>query len=298
MRIWLEVSDITLSIINYFFSACEDIVIRNLSIDNVVNVLQWSLENAEKYIQTHAFRLLEREFSKISVSNSLFDLEKEEMQFLTSSQFLQCTELELLDACVRWGEHALLKKLEDREPNIVADTCHSISRRGLKRADMDSEELQRILNPLTSNIRKEYALPPFDKSLNDAYSRGILEREPLQKDLISSETREINPDLHWLKPEPLSPGPRHYRPYHDVLIRISKAQTHQKPPLAEPFEPLKLEFRNFYPEILENSKFLLAQVEIRRIVEEFDIKRLPRRYHQNSALEMVSFGFCRLLGAF
>lgn len=46
---------------------------------------------------------------------------------------LQASEVELLEGVVRWGEHELLRRMEQREPNLVADTVHSVSRRGLTR---------------------------------------------------------------------------------------------------------------------------------------------------------------------
>lgn len=272
--------------------ACEDVVVKNLSCDNVVQILQWGRANNSKYISTHAFRFIEREFSRISTSGTLYELTSQEMSELTQSQFLQSTELELLNACCRWGEHALLKKLEDREPNLVADTCHSISRRGLKKAEKSGEELKEILKPLAENIRKDYALPPFHQDLTDAFNKGILEQSPLGQDLVvCASTSEINPDVHWLKPEENSTGPRYYKPYHTALLKHQAlkdpASVGKPPPELPLLSPVSLEFGNLYPGILDEQVYLEAKKRITERTETDDFKCLPRHYHRKMALEMI-----------
>ncbi|CAI2352667.1 unnamed protein product [Caenorhabditis sp. 36 PRJEB53466] len=270
--------------------ACEDVVVRHLTCDNVVHVLEWSRDNGSKYIATHAFRLLESQFSRIALSASLFELSAAEMRALTHSQFVQCTELELLDACIRWGEHALLKKLEEREPNVVADTCHSISRRGLKRAELGGDELREILKPLTDNIRKDYALPPFHQSLTEAYSRGILERAPLEHNLVvCKNTSEINPDVHWLRPDANSSGPRYYLPYHETLMKMmSRIDPDAFPEMSIISDESKLEFVNWYPEILSEEQFLRAKTAILEAVEKEDVRRFARAFHRNFAVQIIT----------
>ncbi|EGT44093.1 hypothetical protein CAEBREN_31364 [Caenorhabditis brenneri] len=271
--------------------ACEDVVVKNLSCDNVVQILQWGRSNNSKYISTHAFRFIEREFSRISTSGTLYELTSQEMSEFTQSQFLQSTELELLNACCRWGEHALLKKLEDREPNLVADTCHSISRRGLKKAEKSGEELKEILKPLAENIRKDYALPPFHQDLTDAFNKGILEQSPLGQDLVvCASTSEINPDVHWLKPEENSTGPRYYKPYHTALLKhrvLKDPSSGGKLPELPLTPPVSLEFANLYPGILDEDVYLEAKRRIIERTETNDFKCLPRHYHRKMALEMI-----------
>lgn len=274
--------------------ACEDVVVKNLSADNVVHILQWGRANNSKYIATHAFRFIEREFSRISTSSTLFELSSSEMTELTRSQFVQTTELELLGACCRWGEHALLKKLEEREPNLVADTCHSISRRGLKKAEKSGEELKEILKPLAENIRKDYALPPFHQDLTDAYNKGILEQSPLGQDLVvCASTSEINPDVHWLKPEQQSPGPRYYKPYHTSLLKHRNLKDpssfiEKSTPNSSSESRIPLEFTNVYPDVLEEKLYAEAKNRIIERTKGADFRSLPRDYHRKMALEMIT----------
>ncbi|UMM33380.1 hypothetical protein L5515_006883 [Caenorhabditis briggsae] len=281
--------------------ACEDVVIRNLSPDNVVQILQWGRTNNSKYISTHAFRFIEREFSRIATSSSsspnFLELSSQEMEELTKSQFCQCTELEMLNACCRWGEFALLRKLEEREPNLVADTCHSISRRGLKKSEKSGEELKEILKPLAENIRKDYALPPFHQDLTDAYNKGILEQSPMGQDLVvCASTSEINPDAHWLKPEQSSAGPRYYRSYHTTLIkhRTLKDPSWTPPTTSSESEDvfvapeIHLEFQNIYPDILEDSLFIEARNRIEKRAKLANLANFGRVFHRKMALEMIT----------
>ncbi|PIC24826.1 hypothetical protein B9Z55_017996 [Caenorhabditis nigoni] len=279
--------------------ACEDVVIRNLSPDNVVQILQWGRANNSRYISTHAFRFIEREFSKIATSSSsnFLELSSQEMEEFTKSQFCQCTELEMLNACCRWGEFALLRKLEEREPNLVADTCHSISRRGLKKSEKSGDELKEILKPLAENIRKDYALPPFHQDLTDAYNKGILEQSPMGQDLVvCASTSEINPDAHWLKPEQSSAGPRYYRPYHTALIKHrtlkdpswTPATSSGSPPEDVDAPEIHLEFQNIYPDILEDSLFLEAQNRIEKRAKLANLANFGRVFHRKMALEMIT----------
>lgn len=68
--------------------------------------------------------------------------------------------MEILNAIIRWGEHQLVRRIEEREPNILVGTTHSISRKGVKRTDLSDEELKEILSNLLPLIRVDYVLPP------------------------------------------------------------------------------------------------------------------------------------------
>jgi BTB/POZ domain-containing protein 7 len=74
---------------------------------------------------------------------------------------LQASELEILQAVIRWGEHQLVRRMEEREPNILSGTTHSITRKGVRRADLSDHELKEILSRLLPLVRIDYILPPF-----------------------------------------------------------------------------------------------------------------------------------------
>lgn len=91
---------------------------------------------------------------------------------------LEASELEILNAVVKWGEQALMRRLEEREPNLIATTTHSISRKGLRRSDLSDEELKEILAGLMPLVRTDYILPPFHQALLAATTRGLVSSPP------------------------------------------------------------------------------------------------------------------------
>lgn len=56
------------------------------------------------------------------------------------------------------------------EPNLLSGTAHSVNKRGVKRRDLDVEELKEILSPLLPFVRTEHILPPNSDVLADAVS--------------------------------------------------------------------------------------------------------------------------------
>lgn len=60
------------------------------------------------------------------------------------------------------------------EPNLLSGTAHSVNKRGVKRRDLDVEELKEILSPLLPFIRTEHILPPNSDVLADAVSTPCL----------------------------------------------------------------------------------------------------------------------------
>lgn len=69
--------------------------------------------------------------------------------------------MKILEAVIRWGEHELVRRMEEREPNLIANTIHSISRKGIRRSELNDEELKSILANLLPLVRIDYILPPF-----------------------------------------------------------------------------------------------------------------------------------------
>lgn len=56
------------------------------------------------------------------------------------------------------------------EPNLLSGTAHSVNKRGVKRRDLDVEELKEILSPVLPYIRMEHILPANSEVLADAVS--------------------------------------------------------------------------------------------------------------------------------
>lgn len=182
--------------------SCEDVMIAELSVDTVAGLWCWASEaGGSAYVRRQCVAFLRAEFSRVAASNLLFELEEGFLHECLSSDFVQASEVEILEALIRWGEHELVRRMEEREPNLVANTTHSISRKGVRRSDLNDQELKNILAVLLPLVRIDYILPPFHQSLNNAYKRGLLDRSP-NADLLGqkypdSRSPDVNPDAHW-----------------------------------------------------------------------------------------------------
>lgn len=118
------------------------------------------------------------------------------------SASLQASEQDVLKYVVKWGEHQLIRRMADRgdrnacththshtlyvlrsnlciisvmcvcvsEPNLLSGTAHSVNKRGVKRRDLDLEELKEILSPLLPCVRTEHILPTNSEVLSDTVS--------------------------------------------------------------------------------------------------------------------------------
>lgn len=94
---------------------CEDMIVDSLSIDTLVTVLKWSEQPyGSPWVRRQALHFLREEFSSIASSNVLYQLEMSHLMDALKSSFLQASELEVLQAVVKWGETKLLKKMEER----------------------------------------------------------------------------------------------------------------------------------------------------------------------------------------
>ncbi|KZS20813.1 BTB/POZ domain-containing protein 7 [Daphnia magna] len=158
---------------------CEDVIVDNLSLDNLPQVLRWSeLPHGSPWVRRQALQLLREEFSAIAQAPVLLELDKNHLVEALQSDFLQASELEVLQAVLRWGEHQLVRRMEDREPNIVSQTAHSVARKGVRRRDLNDVELRDILSELLPHVRVDHVLPPSHESLAQAIRRGLVSTPP------------------------------------------------------------------------------------------------------------------------
>ncbi|XP_041668131.1 BTB/POZ domain-containing protein 7 isoform X2 [Cheilinus undulatus] len=158
---------------------CEDIIVESLSLDSLVPILKWSSQPyGSKWVHRQAMHFLCEEFSQVVTSNVLYELSKEHLLSAIQSDYLQASEQDILKYVVKWGEQQLIKRMADREPNLLSGTAHSVNKRGVKRRDLDVEELKEILSPLLPFIRTEHILPPNSDVLSDALKRGLISTPP------------------------------------------------------------------------------------------------------------------------
>lgn len=160
---------------------CEDALVELLSPETLCGVLQWSEQpHGSPWVHRQALGFLAEEFSALAQTPLLLQLTKGQLATLLRSDFLQASELEILVAVLKWGEHQLLKRVEEREPNVVSQTAHSVARRGARgrRELLSDGELRELLSELLCHVRTAHVLPLSAEALLSAQRRGLLPRPP------------------------------------------------------------------------------------------------------------------------
>lgn len=95
--------------------SCEDMMIESLTIETLVPILKWSEQpHGSPWVKRQALTFLREEFSTIAASPVLMNLEQSHLVDVVKSDFLQSSELEVLQAVIKWGENRLIKRMEER----------------------------------------------------------------------------------------------------------------------------------------------------------------------------------------
>lgn len=95
--------------------ACEDLLVDSLSVYNLISILKWSEQpHGSDWVKRQALCFIREEFSLIISSPVLCQLEIEHLKEIISSDYLQASELEVLQAVIKWGEDKLIKRMEER----------------------------------------------------------------------------------------------------------------------------------------------------------------------------------------
>ena len=92
---------------HFLSQACEDMLMQLMSIDNVVQILSWSLNShGSAWVGRQAQQYLEEEFFNVALNHCevLAELNQETIVRLLKSDFTQASESEILQALIKWGE--------------------------------------------------------------------------------------------------------------------------------------------------------------------------------------------------
>ncbi|XP_041132331.1 BTB/POZ domain-containing protein 7-like isoform X2 [Polyodon spathula] len=164
---------------NMLAQGCEDIIVESISLDSLIVILRWSSQPyGSKWVYRQALHFLCEEFSQVMTSDVLYELNKDDLLTAIQSDYLQASEQDILKYVIKWGEHQLIKRMADREPNLLSGTAHSVNKRGVKRRDLDIEELKEILSPLLPFVRIAHILPTNSEVLSDTMKRGLISTPP------------------------------------------------------------------------------------------------------------------------
>ncbi|XP_061173068.1 BTB/POZ domain-containing protein 7-like [Saccostrea echinata] len=208
---------------------CEDIIAEGISLDNLISVLSWSSEpHGSKWVHNQALHFIREEFLQVVHSSVLTELSREYLKEALASDFLQAGELDILSAIIKWGENHLVKRLEEREPNLLSHTAHSISKKGVKKRDLNDEELKDILSDFLCLIRTDHILPHNSDVLNSAIKRGLVSRPPSH--MIGDEGFVV-PSSSWIrgKNNGMFVRPRLFGPYYEDAKAVLEERLSQGP---------------------------------------------------------------------
>lgn len=86
---------------------------------------------------------------------------------------------------IKWGEHHLVRRIEKREPNLLSHTAHSVSKKGVKRRDLNDVELRDILAEVLPLVRIDHVIPYTSEVLTSTVKRGLISSPPCH--MISDE---------------------------------------------------------------------------------------------------------------
>ncbi|KAL7742620.1 hypothetical protein ACLKA6_013952 [Drosophila palustris] len=141
------------------------------------------------------------------------------------------SELEVLQAVLKWGEQELIRRMEDREPNLLSHTAHSVARKGVKRRDLSDIELREILSELLPLVRMDHVLPPNSEVLCQAIRRGLVSTPPSQMIGDERENLRVNAWIRGGKNQGLFVRPRLFMPYFEevkALLEDRMASSHHQ----------------------------------------------------------------------
>ncbi|XP_072479182.1 BTB/POZ domain-containing protein 7 [Notamacropus eugenii] len=213
---------------NMLAQGCEDIIAESISLDTLIAILKWSSHPyGSKWVHRQALHFLCEEFTQVMTSDVFYELSKDHLLTAIQSDYLQASEQDILKYLIKWGEHQLMKRIADREPNLLSGTAHSVNKRGVKRRDLDIEELREILSSLLPFVRIEHILPMNSEVLNDALKRSLISTPP--SDMLP--TAEGGKSNAWLRQKNagIYVRPRLFSPYVDeaksVLDEMMVEQT-------------------------------------------------------------------------
>uniref|UniRef100_A0A1A9VLI5 BTB domain-containing protein n=1 Tax=Glossina austeni TaxID=7395 RepID=A0A1A9VLI5_GLOAU len=197
---------------------CEDLILEWLSLDTLPTVLKWgSQPHGSAWVYRQACQYLREEFSAVISSPVLHQLDKSQLIHVLQSNFLQASELEVLQAVLKWGEQELIRRMEDREPNLLSHTAHSVTRKGVKKRDLSDVELREILSDLLPLVRMDHVLPPNSEVLCHAIRRGLVSTPPSHMIGDERENLRVNAWIRGGKNQGLFVRPRLFMPYFEEV---------------------------------------------------------------------------------
>lgn len=212
---------------------CEDLILEYLTLESLPTVLKWgSQPHGSAWVHRQALHYLREEFQPVASSSILHQLDHVHLANVLQSHFLQASELEILQAVLKWGEQELVRRMEDREPNLLSHTVHSVTRKGLKKRDLSDIELREILSELLPLVRMDHILPPNSEALAQAIRRGLVSTPPSHMIGDERENLRMNAWIRGGKKNGFFVRPRLFMPYYEEIKSLVEEQMVQEADLV------------------------------------------------------------------
>ena len=159
--------------IDYLVQCCEDLIIDLLTIDTLIPILKWSEQShGSPWVKRQALSFLKDEFSAVSSSPLLYQLEYSHLMEALKSDFLEASELEILKIVFKWGEYQVSKQMDEKE-------SHSLTRKSISRKkEIDDAKLRELISELINLIRIGHILPMDSDFLTSIAKRGFTDALP------------------------------------------------------------------------------------------------------------------------
>jgi BTB/POZ domain-containing protein 7 len=105
----------------------EDLLLNKLSMHNALSVLRWTRNGfGSAFVRRQLMQMCREQFGLLAASSMLFELSRQELFELISSEFVQASELELLQSVVRWGEQKMVKQMQDLGELLMQKPSHQL----------------------------------------------------------------------------------------------------------------------------------------------------------------------------
>ena len=90
---------------------CEDIILRRLSEETVIKIITWASEShGSNFVFRQCIQFLTDEFASFSQSEHFLQISQDVLTEVLQSDYVQASELQILKAVLRWGQHQVETK--------------------------------------------------------------------------------------------------------------------------------------------------------------------------------------------
>ena len=217
---------------HFLSQACEDMLMQLMSIDNVVQILSWSLNShGSAWVGRQAQQYLEEEFFNVALHHCgvLASLNQETIVRILKSDFTQGSESEILQALIKWGE----VQLKQQEQQFH----HDQQSRQRRHRDVCDGELKDLLSSIIDKVRVPHILSKdrTSEALDMALQRNLFA-------VLPNFSSQVNVATKYSPWDPRSTSglyvrPRLFLPYFEECKKLIQDRCAQDPEIIASNSP-------------------------------------------------------------